>query len=256
MRIADQIRAAKVQAAVRVKQRVLHVDVLNGAEEQLVRAERKALLNAAAEKRGRFVQRGRGEAVNLARVQAHLPEFIDVPPAFHAAEICRAAERMVDQVQAEYAGLHNLRIRVARRTQGDADHRRRAVDYARPRDGNQVVFVKARLGAPAGKHHRRNRGKEGGRADGAEMVWHIFPPWKELEKTRRNTNRVFFIIHGKKRKINKKFPPNGKKWRRLFVLYAKAASRLCRLHKEMKRGKMEPRLEGIFHHGGNQDGSK
>ena len=48
VRIADQIRAAKVQAAVRVKQRVLHIDVLDGAEEQLVRAERKALLNAAA----------------------------------------------------------------------------------------------------------------------------------------------------------------------------------------------------------------
>ena len=39
-------------------------------------------------------------------------------------------------------------------------------------------------------------------------------------------------------------------------LYAKAASRLRRLHKEMKRDKMEPKLEGIFHHGGNQDGSK
>ena len=145
---------------------------------------------------------------------------------------------------------------MARGADGYADHRRGAVDNACPGDRDEVVSVKARLGATAGEHDGGNRREKRGRADGAELVWHIFPPWKELELARRNANRVFFIIHGKKRKINKKFPLNGKKWRRLFVLYAKAASRLHRLHKEMKRDKMEPKLEGIFHHGGNQDGSK
>ena len=172
MRIGNQIRFAHMQAAALIKERVADIYLLDRAEEQVVRTERDALLDAAAEESGSFVQRRRVKIRNLADVQPHFCEFIDVTTALYAAEIRCAAERFADQVQTENAGLDDLRIRMARGADGYADHRRGAVDNACPGDRDEVVSVKARLGATAGEHDGGNRREKRGRADGAESIRH------------------------------------------------------------------------------------
>ena len=95
-------------------------------------------------------------------------EFIHVASAFYAAEVRSSAQIPADQIQAERAGLQNLTVGMALRADGYRDHRRYGVDHACPRDGDQVIALKARLRAPAGKHNRGNGGKKRGGADGAE----------------------------------------------------------------------------------------
>ena len=214
---------AHVQTAVLVKKRIADVYLLDGAKEQVMRAERNALLDPTAEECGSLIQRGCVKIRNLADMQLHFGEFIDIPTALYAAEIRRTAERLIDEVQAEHAGLHDLRIRVARRTERYADHRRIAVDDARPSDRDQVVSVKARLCAAAGEHDGGNRRKKGCRADGAESIRHGFSSLEMVGKKRGSKGGAqspsfFSMIHGKSGKINKKIPFGGKKQSRPFVM--------------------------------------
>ena len=84
---------AHVQTAVLVKKRIADVYLLDGAEKQVMRAERNALLDPTAEECGSLIQRGCVKIRNLADMQPHFGEFIDIPTALYAAEICRTAER-------------------------------------------------------------------------------------------------------------------------------------------------------------------
>ena len=121
------------------------------------------------------------------------------------------------------ACLHDLRIRVARRTEGYADHRRIAVDDARPSDRDKVVSVKARFCAAAGEHDGGNRRKKSRRAEGAESNRQGFSSMVMVGKKRGSKSGArppsfFSMIHGKSVKINKKIPFGGKKQSRPFVM--------------------------------------
>ena len=68
------------------------------------------------------------------------------------------AQRFANQIQTEYAGLHNLAVGMALRADGHGDHRRIGIDHARPCDGDQIVLVKAFLRAAAGDDDGGNGG--------------------------------------------------------------------------------------------------
>lgn len=166
-----------------VKKRIADVYLLDGAEEQVMRAERNALLDPTAEECGSFIQRGCVKIRNLADMQPHFGEFIDIPTALYAAEIRRTAERLTDEIQAEYAGLHDLRIRVARRTEGYADHRRIAVDDARP--ATVIRLFRSKPGSvPRQESMTAGTGERKVVAPMARKAFGmVFPPWKWLEKS-------------------------------------------------------------------------
>ena len=78
VRIGNQMSFAHVQTAVLVKKRIADVYLLDGAEKQVMRAERNALLDPTAEECGSLIQRGcvkipepRGHAAPFRRIYRH-----------------------------------------------------------------------------------------------------------------------------------------------------------------------------------------
>ena len=141
-------------------------------------AEFQHAVDAAAEEQRRLAQRGCVKALGVEGGEAELFKLIHVPAALYAAVVGRLAKVLRGQVHAEYAALADLRVGVALLADGHGDHRRIGIDDARPADGDHVLPVKAGLRALAGDQHRRQRGEEGGRADGAELiVGHGKAPW-------------------------------------------------------------------------------
>jgi len=65
-------------------------------------------------------------------------EFIDVPAGFHTAKIGGLKQRVVNQVDHKFPRLHDLLMRMARRPDGNRNHRRFRTDRTRPGDGDQV----------------------------------------------------------------------------------------------------------------------